>query len=350
MTKEPIREELIQRVLDINDSHYRLFSSPQECLRRRAHRAKHPTEFMAGKCMDGRLNLAVITQTPMGIIQPCRNMGGVFDLGWMAFQLMITQWVDYSMGRGRKCIFFATYHYSKGDRHRGCAGHGYDTDKAIGAAQSLKDQFDRVFGRSVISAIMCGVETDSEALIFHGDGGEVWDLSTSVGWGQEELLNKLGDIYPSLDRQIIQDLLPMVEGNIRHIKCVAESQRPVVTLQHQEWILGLGRGFDWLHTINQALIIGPFDLKVAQAVETAGNILLDNIVTGRNSYGGAVLVSAAPYRDGVGPEPFLAMEKARVLEKFALEIFQAKVPDLLPHLATISGTVNMTTRKLTLLN
>lgn len=32
--------------------------------------------------MDGRINIPVATETPIGIMQPYRNLGGRFDLGW----------------------------------------------------------------------------------------------------------------------------------------------------------------------------------------------------------------------------------------------------------------------------
>ncbi len=338
---------LSNRVLAINEKHHRLFSSSEEYLRRRAYREIHPTEIMVGKCMDGRLNLAVMTETPMGIIQPCRNLGGDFDLGWMAFQLMVAQWVDYSISRGRKCVFLATYHFSKGDKHRGCAGHNYDTGEAKKAAAKLKAQFDRVFGRSIVTAILCGIETDSESLIFHGENGEMWDLSTVINSDSQVLIEQLSAMYPSMDSQVLQDLLPLVEGNIRHTREISSSNRPVIEMEHQEWILGLGRGFDWLHTINQALIVGPFDLKIAKAIETAGGLLLGNIESGRNIHKGAVLVTAALYRNEVGPEPLLAMEKARSLRDFALEILEEKIPNLLPRLEIMAGTVDINTRHFT---
>ncbi len=36
--------------------------------------------------MDGRLNGSLFTGTALGIIQPCRNVGGKFNLGWTGFK------------------------------------------------------------------------------------------------------------------------------------------------------------------------------------------------------------------------------------------------------------------------
>ena len=47
--------------------------------------------------MDGRLNLALMTETPPGIVQPFRNIGGKFDLGWPYFGILMREWVDYAV-------------------------------------------------------------------------------------------------------------------------------------------------------------------------------------------------------------------------------------------------------------
>ena len=58
------------------------FTSSEAYLARQRYLAQHTSAVAALKCMDGRINLAVATHTPLGIIQPFRNLGGRFDLGW----------------------------------------------------------------------------------------------------------------------------------------------------------------------------------------------------------------------------------------------------------------------------
>ena len=57
-------------------------SSPEAWLARQRCLAEHPTAIAVLKCMDGRINIPVATQTPAGILMPFRNLGGMFDLGW----------------------------------------------------------------------------------------------------------------------------------------------------------------------------------------------------------------------------------------------------------------------------
>ncbi|MCB9811057.1 MAG: hypothetical protein H6779_04480 [Candidatus Nomurabacteria bacterium] len=155
-------ENLINLLLEHNKKRSDNFSNPDIVLERRLYRAKHPTEIAVLKCMDGRLHLPIITKTPLGIIQPFRNLGGQFDLGWPFFGQVMKDWVDYAVSQGKKSIVLTTYHYSKSDEHLGCKGFGYNCDLALSETKKLKEQFERVFGlhHSVVYPILVGIETD----------------------------------------------------------------------------------------------------------------------------------------------------------------------------------------------
>ncbi|MBL0011389.1 MAG: hypothetical protein IPP22_11175 [Nitrosomonas sp.] len=140
-------------------------------------------------------------------------------------------------------------------------------------------------------------------------------------------------------------MIPLVRGNIRHIAEIRQSNRPIEEAEHKEWVLGVGRGFDWLHAINTAFIVGPFDPNLSVAIETAARLLKGNIDDGRVDPNGIVLLTSAAYRDEAGPEYHLAKEKALFLSKFAHDIIKEKVPDLVPHLQILTGFTDMDTRK-----
>ena len=105
-----------------------------------------------------------------------------------------------------------------------------------------------------------------------------------------------------------------------------------IEFDHGERVIAVGRGFDWLHIPNTALIIGPYDHKWPDAVETAGQIVLNNIVSGRipSEDGVLVLVSALSHDpiDSFGWN--LGVEKTRYLERVTLETLKSRVPDLMP--------------------
>ncbi len=102
------------------------FQNPESFLARRRYTAQHPTAVVALKCMDGRINLSVATSTPAGIVLPFRSLGGRFDLGWPHFGEVLADHVAGMVRQGRRTLALITYHYSKGDPHRGCAGFNYD--------------------------------------------------------------------------------------------------------------------------------------------------------------------------------------------------------------------------------
>lgn len=130
-----------------------------------------------------------------------------------------------------------------------------------------------------------------------------------------------------------------------------ESNRPIPDAEHKEWVLGIGRGFDWLHAINTAFIVGPFDPNLSGAIGTAATLLKGNVDEGRvNPKNGLVLMTPASYRDSAGPERLLAREKAKFLSKFALDVIKEKVPDLVQHLQILTGYVDLNTRKFEVLD
>jgi hypothetical protein len=338
----------IEYLLALNAEQSELFQAA--ALDRLQYRVKHPTEIGVMKCMDGRVNMPVITKTPLGIIQPWRNVGGKFDLGWDGYQKSVWEWVTYAMGRGRNCLVIINDHFSRGDKHRGCRGFNYDQDAAKAFGQNLRAQFDRVFGAGVVYTIQCGIETDEEALIFRGKGNDHFlDLSAAEGMSEDDIREQFRVLYSDMPRETLQDLIPLALGNLVHVSEVRKSKRPVLEIEHREWVLAVGRGFDWLHEINTALIVGPFDPNLAQVIETAAGIIKGNLEEGRiSSERGVVLMSCAPFREA-GPAERLAEEKAQFLAGVALDVVQTKVPALSPYIHVLTATMNMETRKLKVL-
>ena len=340
-------DTLINFLLEHNKKQSEEFSTPDAALQRRKYRAKHPTEIAAWKCMDGRLHLPIMTNVPLGIIQPFRNIGGQFDLGWPFFGLLIKEWVDYAISRGRDSIILVTYHFSKSDTHLGCKGFGYDTAAAKIFTANLVRQVERVFGErhTVVYPIHLGIETDENALIVHGANGEILHMGEESAHDEEALRMKLRKLFPDMRAQMLEDLLPLLVGNMAHVAEVRKENRPPQDIDHKEQILGIGRGFDWLHLHNKALLVGPFSYNLSDPIGKAAGILLENIKKGQiPKEEGVVLMASAVYRDVVGIERQLATEKALSLAKFGVDIITTQVPDLIPYLSVLVGTVDLNTR------
>lgn len=343
--------KLISFLLKHNQTQSALFISPDADLARREYRSAHPTEIAALKCMDGRLNLSVATETPAGIIQPFRNIGGIFDVGWPYFGQVLHNWIEYAVSRNRKCLILVTYHFSKGDAHRGCAGHSYDTAAAKASACALKRQIEVVFGtqHAVVYPVVVGFETDEDAILLHGTcDDEPFNLADEIHIDEEGLRHRVEDLYPDMPDRIVTDLLPLLRGNLQHVEKIRRDERPLEEARHKEQVLAVGRGFDWLHLPNKALIVGPYSYNLDEPIVTAGKLLLGNLKDGRIPMeDGIALLSSAVYRDQIGAEPPRALEKAKSLAKFAQETLNERVPELTRHLHVLVGTVNQHTRLFT---
>jgi hypothetical protein len=342
MPQDRLKEFILQR----NREQSAEFNDPDNRLWREQYRALHRTEIAALKCMDGRLNLSVITQTPPGIIQPYRNIGGMFDFGWPYFGELMNDWVDYSAGMGRDCLILISDHFSKGDKHRGCRGFNYEQKASLAHTLHLKHQAETIYGKRhlVVYPVQITIETDEDALIIR-NGNQLLNLAESANLTTDELRDRLRVLFPDMKIDMVNDFLPLLEGNLEHIAEVRKAKRPLIDTEHRERILVIGRGVDWLHIPNIALIIGPYSFNLGEPIATAGKILLDNLESGRIPRDeGVLLMASAACREMKGHHATQAKRKAQSMLTFALETIQGSVPQLVPHLQHIAGITDLTTR------
>lgn len=335
-------EQKIKSLVELNEKHSQFFCSQR--LEREIYKAQHPTKVVAFKCMDGRIHLPTITNTPLGIIRPYRNIGGKFNLGWPLLNLSFDKLVMKSVREGNRVLVLVTYHFSAGDEHRGCAGFKYDCEKAKKETNEFKKQIQRVYGDNsqVVVPILIGVETDKDAIILHGENGEVVDLSILTETKKENLIEIIQRLYPNMPQRIVLDLLPLVEGNLEHMTEV-KGQKPLADLEHGEWILAVGKGFDWLHTPNMALIVGPYDPNIGEPIKTAASIIKANIEKGKVSKGFVVLASAV-YDDA--EDLLRTKERAVYIRDLSVELIKENYPEMIEMMHPLAVVVNVNTLKM----
>lgn len=335
-------KRLVQEVLDRNRVHSELFVGQKTA--RDRHHANHPTNIAAFKCMDGRVNLAGLTETPLGIIRPFRNIGGVFDIGWTALNAQLSHYVKTSVEKGRKILFLVTYHFAEGSRHRGCRGHEYDVDRAIKSAQGLVGQIRRVFdGDPGIYPVLLGVETDHQKLIFHGREGQSM-ATTEMEDDPAELPGLIRSFYPDMHPEIVPDLVPLLLGNIRHLSSVRVDEPLADDLEHKERTIAIGQGFEWLPH-NWALVINDLELTLDDTIGKAAGIIKENIKARRVPKDKGLLLASVPY-EADGFERRLAVERARHLKQLGLESIDKFHPDLKHFFEPMTAVMNWQTRRL----
>ena len=318
----------IDWLVGLSRRHSQEFQSPESWLARSRYLAQHPTSIAVFMCMDGRINIPVATNTPLGIILPFRNLGGCFNLGWPHLGEVVTEHVQSMVRQGRRTLALITYHYSKGNPRRGCAGFNYDTDAARTHSIGIKHQMEGVFGtgHDTVYPIVCGFETDEDALVLHGKDGQILDLSTVSSTDLDSLPAMLEQLYPDMPPQVHHDLMPLVRDNITYVAGIKQTNR-MLNIEHREWIICVGRGFDWLHTSNLALIIGPYSPDLADPIRKAAGIIEANMRTGRIPDDGFLLLAKAPYRE-IGVARALAELKSTFLSGFAAEVIRTDFPKL----------------------
>ena len=346
----PISEK-IEWLKQHNAAHSKAFCSPDQELSRQLYLAQHPTRIAAFKCMDGRINLPIVTNKPFGIIDPFRNLAGRFDLGWPYLGELFQEWVEAAVHSGRQCLVLVTYHFSESDNaHRGCAGFDCDKARAYAFMVRFKHQIERVFGyhHQVVYPLIVGLETDTDTLSFHGTADSLLDLSKVTDHAKENLTRELARLYPDLPGRMLDDLVPLAQGNLHHIANVAASKRPIIEAEHREWVLGIGRGFDWLHEPNLALLVGPYSPNLDEPIKMALSIIRSNMQKRRISDDGFVLLTSAPYaRQGADKQR--AREKAEFLSAFAREVAVQHYPELAEIMRELTVVLDQNNRRLEVL-
>ncbi len=344
---QPIQDRL-EWLLNLSRDHSQHFCNPETYLARQRYLAEHPTQILALKCMDGRLHLPHATRTPLGIIRPFRNLGGIFDLGWPYLGDLLESSVMQAVQTGRRVLIIITYHFSKGEPSRGCAGFNCSKEAAVEHAQTIRQQVEQIFGydRQTVYPLVCGFETDEDALIVHGEAGAQLDVAQLTADDLPQLGQQLNDLLPAMPAQVRYDLLPLVEGNLQHSLEMRSLKRDL-DIEHREWMICIGRGFDFLHVPNVALIIGPYSPDLSDPLLKAAGIIRNNMEQGRIPEDGFLLLSSVPFREP-GPDAARAQLKARFLADFAAQVVRREQPELAKKMISKTATLHWPTRRLQL--
>lgn len=341
--EQPI-ENRIKWLFDLARRYSAEFCSPDAFLARERYLALHPTAIAVMKCMDGRINIPVATNTPPGIIQPFRNLGGMFDMGWPHLGEVLAQYVQRMVRSGRRVLILITYHFSRGDLHRGCSGFNCDTGAAIAHTRQLRSQMEAIFGHShdTVYPLICGFETDEDALLLHSADGTILDLS--VAMTPDELAADLAQRFNDMPREMRSDLLPLLAGNLSHIAGLRQERR-TLDVEHREWMICLGRGFDFLHTPNLALIVGPYSPNLADPIRKAAAIIKSNMAAGRIPDDGFLLLASVPF-DEIGVDRARAVMKSDFLSNFAAEVIEQEFPDLAEKMIRHTAVLDWNSRRI----
>jgi hypothetical protein len=338
----------INWLLALNQSHSEKFILTRSA--RQLYRKRFPTEIIVFKCSDGRVFISKAAGMPLGIVRPYRNIGGHFDLGWHSLNKDLKECVDHGIDNGRKSLILITYHYSQSDKNLGCAGFECDCEAAFAAAVRLHQQTERFFGRNnqVVFPVVVGLETDTQSLIFHPQdpvAPRAVTCSDRMSDEHESLLEIVHNLYPDMDKDVKNDLLRLMKGNIAHVGELKQKGQDLSDMCHQEFVVGIGEGFAWLDEPNIALIIGPFHPDLSKPISKAIEIIKENMASGRANNDGFLVLASAKFKEE-GADKNSSREKANFLRRYAKEIIRENYPGLLSKAKFMAVIVDERTRRL----
>jgi hypothetical protein len=174
------------------------------------------------------------------------------------------------------------------------------------------------------------------------------DLSTLTSKDRATLEPDLAALLPDMPAVMRADLLPLLHGNLERIEQVrAQIRRNERSLdfEHREWMICLGRGFDFLHTPNLALIVGPYSPDLDGPIRTAAGIIDANMAAGRVPDDGFLLLASVPY-DEIGVDRARAELKSRFLSRFAAEVIRSEFPELAGKMSIRTAVLDWRSRQL----
>ena len=121
-------------------------------------------------------------------------------------------------------------------------GFNYDTAAAIAHTEEIRRQVEHIFGsgHGTVYPLVCGFETDEEALAIHGSDGTVLDLAGLAAADLATLEPRLVALLPDMPAQMRADLLPLLRGNLDHIAQVREQaahHERRLNIEHREWVI-----------------------------------------------------------------------------------------------------------------
>ena len=339
--------EKIKELLRLAEEKEELFRSQTEA--RNHYRRLHPLQIACGICSDGRLNPRILTGAPLGIIDPYRSIGAKFDLKAGNFQHAIQHWKEAARTTGADCLFISTYHYAKGEDHRGCLGQGYNTERAIKSAMALKTSLDRVYAgqktdSNMLFTLVFGIETDGGSLLLHPEnGGPPIDVaSLPVDMSDIAISALLVELYPYIADKalnVLRDLAPLIKGNIAHVASIKGTKNPEDGV-HKEWVVAIGRGFPWLYT-DIAMIVGLWEMDITASIHVAATIVERNMLAGVFK-GDPVLLTSAVY-DGTDFSRRFAKLKSLGLFEIGSKVIREQFPELPTRIRSLMTIFNPST-------
>ena len=172
--------------------------------------------------------------------------------------------------------------------------------------------------------VLAGTWTVAAGQVLHGSDGSTLNVAELAEADRATLGPRLAALLPDMPERMRADLVPLLLGNMDHIAEVRRTPREL-DIEHREWMICMGRGFDFLHMPNLALIIGPYSPDLGDPVRKAAGIIAANMQAGRIPDDGFLLLASAPYEE-IGVDRARAELKARFIDRKSTRLNSSHIP------------------------
>jgi len=173
----------------------------------------------------------------------------------------------------------------------------------------------------------------------------MYNTELSETEAREKIARIMSDFFPDFSPQVVKDLAHLLYGNALHVQeKITKNGKKHVIVNHQEQVVCLGSGFDWLHLPNFALIVNPVDPDFETPFATQLKVIRANLAEKRipESEGVLVMISVS-YRQLKDKRHSIL--KAISLVDFAQKMIETEFKDLVEKgLQMIVGIMNEETR------
>lgn len=319
----PIIETILERNASRSLAHF------EERHVRHEYLAQHPFHYIYIGCMDGRAShLPQALGIPVGCAEYFQTAGAMFDIGWKYFSNLLTESVGYGLNKGRDVILLISSHFSGQYPAHGCRAFSNDRHAAHAHALCLARDIAHAFEPygGGIHVLPIEFDTDNDSIILYGDSGSV-DTSEFIT-EDHNMEHALITCFPGMGHRIREELMSLVQQNVRHVRATLRDGRDHRACSHGETTLFLGRGAGtWLNPErNTAIILFPEGERLSEYVVTAGNILEGNMQDNNLLHEhGAVVMTCSAFGD-IRNERF-AIARVRLFSHIVQTLMRERLPN-----------------------
>jgi len=311
--------------------------------KRRVYRSKFKVRIRVFICMDGRLNFDIMTETPLGVMQSERNIGARNDLSYDALNVRMREFVQSAIDAGEEVLLIITYHDD-------CRGWDYCAKAAEQNAMTFATSLREAFYGCPVSVVVMGIMTHRQQLVLHH--GVTLERVVTTGElprDRQKICELARMIYPDCPTSVQENLAELIVGNVRHIGKIKGEHKK---LTHNERVLCIGNGFDWLHRRNYELILkrdAP-ESECREATRGAWGLLFDNLDNNRISKEDRLLLYGSEVYDNSDWKMRLAIPRARRSTALGLSVLEEHFPQRRHQVHVMTGVTNWYNREVTLVD